>query len=90
MAHYAQGWEILTGKSPRLALGAIEKKAPHESTLFRIPDDVRQQGWEELDQLIAQLDECERSGRWPAQHEDETDLLLPSWLQYEQAEEDAA
>jgi hypothetical protein len=86
MAHYAQGYEILTGKRPRLVLGAIEKKAPHESAVYRVTDDVLQQGWEELDQLVLQLDECERSGRWPAQHEDETDLLLPAWLQYEQAD----
>lgn len=76
---YAQGYEALTGKRPRVLIGALDSKPPHESAVYRVTEDVLLQGIEELDNLVAKLDECEKSGEWPGEYAEETDLLLPSW-----------
>lgn len=82
MAHYSEGYEMLTGIKPICKLGAIEKNEPHESVLFRITDDVLWQGLEDRRNLINQILECEKTNRWPAQYEEETDLFLPAWAMY--------
>jgi hypothetical protein len=79
MAHYWAGYKILTGVEPTVILGAIDSKAPHESAVYRVTRDVLLQGLEELDNLIARLDDCEKANSWPGEYEVETDLLLPTW-----------
>lgn len=81
-ALYSQGYEILTGHKPSFRIGAMESKAPHESAVYRVTEDVIKQGWDELDHLVGRITACEKSGKWPAEHEQETDLLLPAWSQY--------
>jgi hypothetical protein len=80
MALYWRGYKAITGDDCKMKLGAIESKAPHESTVFRITSDVLLQGLEELDTLIRRVDECEQLDAWPAEHEEETDLMLPAWV----------
>jgi hypothetical protein len=79
MAMYWSGYKTLMGHEPHMKLLAIESKPPYESTVFRITKDVILQGLEELAEILKKLDECERTNTWPAAHEDETDLILPSW-----------
>ena len=67
------------GVEPYLKLGAIESKAPHESAVYRVTSDVRLQGLEELDALLKIEAECRKNNHWPAEMEEESDLLLPSW-----------
>lgn len=81
-ALYMEGYQTLTGLLPKFRIGAIEKVAPFESVTFRITPDVFAQGWDELHSLIRKIEECEKSGDWPAEHPEETDLLLPAWTQY--------
>jgi hypothetical protein len=79
MAMYWNAYQIITGKDAHLKLLAIESKPPHESTVFRVTKDVILQGLQELQELMTKLAECERNDYWPAEHEDETDLMLPAW-----------
>jgi len=79
MAIQYQGYLAVTGTAPQMRLGAVESKAPHESAVYRLTHDVIMQGIEDLDILVAKLDECEKVGKWPAEFDQETDLLLPSW-----------
>jgi len=37
--------------------------------------------------LVSRLDDCEKSNYWPAEHEIETDLLLPTWAMDSSEEE---
>lgn len=76
---YAQGYEVLTGNRPKVLMGALDSKAPHESAVYRVTEDVLLQGIEELDILVEKLGECEKSGEWPGEYQEETDLLLPAW-----------
>jgi exodeoxyribonuclease VIII len=94
IAHYAEGYEVLTGHKPTCRIGAIEKNPPHESTVYRITDDVLIQGKEELERLVERITACEyaeaelvkkklpASRAWPAEVIEETDLMLPTWAQY--------
>lgn len=79
MAIQWMGVKACFGVDAHLKLGAIESKAPHESAVYRVTSDVRLQGIEELDALVKILDECEKTNKWPAEMEDESDLLLPTW-----------
>ena len=79
MAIQFMGFKELTGIEPKMRLGAIDSKAPHESAVYRLTTDVILQGLEELGFLVEKLDECEKTGLWPAEQNEETDLILPSW-----------
>ena len=87
-AIYSSGYFAITGHKPHVKLLAIESKAPFESAVYRITSDVILQGLEELDVLLKMLDECEKSGTWPAEEEEETDLLLPTWATSTEQRED--
>lgn len=84
MALYWNGYKAVTGREPKMRLGAIDSKAPYESATYRITKDVILQGLQELDELLATLRGCEDADFWPAAHDEETDLLLPAWLGMEQ------
>jgi hypothetical protein len=79
MAIYWSGYKAITGEAPKLKIGAIESKAPHESAVYRITPDVLLQGLEELAELLQQLRECEKTDTWPPANQEESDLILPSW-----------
>ena len=79
MALYWQGYKALTGKDAKLVIGAVESKAPHESAVYRITSDVLLQGLEDMDVLIRRLEECERTGLWPAAEPEELELTLPGY-----------
>ena len=79
MAMYWSGYRALTGHEPKMKLLAIEKKPPYESVVYRVTKDVIVQGLEEWQNLERQIEVCEDANRWPAEYEDETDLLIPSW-----------
>jgi exodeoxyribonuclease VIII len=78
-AMYWSGYKILTGTAPKQKIVAVESKAPHESAVYRIPPDVRLQGLEDLQALLDKLAYCEKTNTWPAEMEEESDLVLPSY-----------
>jgi len=84
MAIQWYGYKELTGIEPKMRMGAIDSKPPHESAVYRLTKDVLLQGIEELDLLVEKLDACEKSGVWPAEQDEETDLILPSWATAEE------
>jgi hypothetical protein len=87
MAMYWSGYQAITGEDPKLILGAIESKAPHESAVYRVTTDVILQGLEDLGALLTKLAACEESGCWPAAEPEEIELSLPSYA-YPQESDD--
>lgn len=87
MALYWNGYKTLTGKEPRMKLGAVESKAPHESAVYSITQDVLLQGFDDLDALLRKLAECEATNTWPAAEPEETELTLPSYAFTEQSDD---
>lgn len=86
-ALYADAWEALTGQAPAFVVIAVESKAPHEPAVFRVPDDVLEQGRDDYRRLIATLDECATTNHWPPMSEAEQELTLPSYA-YGTADDD--
>jgi len=90
MAIQHMGVMALLDTDASMKLGAIESKAPHESAVYRIPKDVLLQGKEELDEVIKVLVECEKTGTWPADQPEESDLQLPTRATSTDNDEDLA
>jgi len=80
MSIYWSGYLTLTGHMAHPKLLAIDSKAPYESAVYRVTSDVLLQGADERDELLAMLDKCEETNTWPAELDEETDLMLPTWL----------
>lgn len=79
-AFYYDGYEFITGRQARMVEIVVETAPPHAVVVYRIPDDVIQQGRDEYLVLLDQLDECERTGSWPGPSTQEEYLTLPSWV----------
>lgn len=79
-AFYFDGYEFITGRQARMVEIVVENTPPHAVVVYRIPDDVIQQGRDEYLVLLDQLDECERTGQWPGPSTEEQYLTLPSWV----------
>jgi hypothetical protein len=78
-ALYWEGYKILTGAVPRQKIIAFESRAPYEGAVYRLTPDVRLQGLEDLHGLLDRLAHCEKTNTWPAEMEEESDLILPSY-----------
>jgi hypothetical protein len=79
-AFYYDGYEFITGRQARMVEIVVENAPPYAVVVYRIPDDVIQQGRDEYLVLLDQLDECERAGSWPGPSTQEEYLTLPSWV----------
>lgn len=78
-AIYVSGLQALTGDRPKFKFLAIESKPPYEAAVYRATPDVLTQGGVDLDEILRKLTECERTGNWPPEQEEETDLILPTY-----------
>jgi hypothetical protein len=78
-AIYVSGYQALTGDRPKFKFLAIDSKPPYESAVYRATPDVILQGGEDWLALMHKLDECEASGNWPPEQDEETDLILPNY-----------
>lgn len=79
-AYYYDGYEFITGRQARMVEIVVESAPPYPVVVYRIPDDVIQQGRDEYLVLLDQLEECERSNTWPGPATGELFLTLPSWV----------
>ena len=87
-AWYADGYAALRGTIPSMVEIVVESAAPHAVVVYRIPDDVLEQGRAEYMALLRLLDECVIAERWPGPAGDAVvDFCLPAWA-YERAGED--
>ena len=79
LAYYHDGVEAITGDRPRVVVIVVESDEPHAVAVYHVPDDVIEQGREEYLQLLATLEECERTDAWPGPVPLEETLSLPTW-----------
>jgi exodeoxyribonuclease VIII len=78
-ALYSDGYFTLTGQLPKMVTVAVDNKAPYETCVYRIPEDVLMQGDRILDGWMATLDKCEKTNTWPIASEGEVTLSLPAY-----------
>lgn len=69
---------------------AVEKKAPHAVAVYRLNDDVVEQGWHDAEKLLHQYAECQTSGNWPGYSEDVQEIGLPNYAWRELLDTDSA
>lgn len=79
-AYYHDGYEFIMKRPARMVEIVVENTPPYAVVVYRIPDDIIQQGRDEYLVLLDQLDECERKGQWPGPSIGEQFLTLPSWV----------
>lgn len=80
-AYYFDGYVATRGgEVPRMVEIVVEAAAPHAVAVYRIPDDIIEQGREEYWEAVKRLNECEASGVWPGPEPKEEFLSLPSWV----------
>ncbi len=79
-AFYYDGYSTITGKEPRVVELVVESSPPHDTVAYVIPAEVLEVGREEYRALLAKLEACERSKRWPGRAENEVAFALPAYL----------
>lgn len=86
-AFYFDGFVALTGNEPAMKEIVVESDAPHDVTVYDIPQDVIEQGRADYQALLVTLVQCEREDHWPgsaAGHE--LTFTLPTYA-YEKMED---
>lgn len=78
-AFYVDGHEAETGVRLPFVFVAVEAVAPFVVQVYRVPDEVIEQGRERYTQLLAHLNVCRKDASWPGYGESEMELELPSW-----------
>lgn len=79
-AFYLDLYKAITSHpNPKVVEIVVESEPPHAVTVYVIPDDVLQLGFDEYTTLLAKLDECERADQWPGPSAGEHALALPSY-----------
>lgn len=80
-AWYYDGYKAITGHTaPGVVEIVVEAEAPHAVVVYEIPDEVLQQGYDEFNELLEKLDECERAKSWPGPAPGIQTLSLPQWV----------
>lgn len=78
-AFYEDAYTFTKGERPRSVEIVVEVEPPHAVAVYRIPDDVIEQGREEYWAAVKLLAECEATNTWPGPEPKEEFLSLPSW-----------
>jgi len=78
MAHYQEGWRILTGTSAQCWLVAVEPKPPHAVMAAPLSDDALSEGHAARSRLLDSLEACTVCNEWPARPNPKA-WNLPNW-----------
>lgn len=90
-AYYSDGYEEVTGKSPRNVVIAVESSPPHDVVTYIVPEEVAEIGRDSYRQLLELHKACAASGEWPGQGGNEEKVLsLPRWAVPEEEGDDMA
>lgn len=78
-AWYADGYEKITGKIPRVIEIVVESAPPFAVATYLIDKDILLQGRDNYQELLKVLADCEATDTWPGPEQGEQILTLPSW-----------
>ncbi len=82
-AYYHDGFKAIRGVEPRLIEIVVESEPPHAVAVYRIENDLIEQGREEYWEAAKILAECEANDSWPGPVPGEEALTLPSWAYHQ-------
>lgn len=80
---YSRGIGAATGRKPEdvpFLLIAVESDAPHDVSVFEPCPESRHAAREEVDRLLDQLAECERTKKWPGRYTGTQLLKAPAYV----------
>lgn len=79
-AFYQDGYQAITGVTPKLREIVVESAPPYDVVVYEIPEDVISQGRAEYEALLRVLIECESKQEWLGWANGlEQVLSLPTW-----------
>lgn len=85
-AHYMRGAQLL-GLAPQWFVFVVaEKEPPYGVAVYHLAEEALQAGSEELQALLVQWAQCERSGQWPSYPAEVQAITLPpyAWRQLDE------
>jgi hypothetical protein len=88
-AFYLRGFNAVNVPVRHFTIIAVEKKPPHEVGIYRLVDSAIEAGAEQINDLLAQYQQCVGSGVWPGYPDEILDIALPTWA-WNQIELEAA
>lgn len=77
-AMYHDGFLKKTGRKPQMMEIVLESKAPHDSVIYRVTEQVLDVGRALFRKYITRLAECRDKNEWPG-YGDVLDVELPAW-----------
>ena len=81
MAMYVNAITEGLGWAPnKVKIVVVEKDAPHEVSIFDVPEDALNVAAEEVASLLRMVKTCRESGTWPGRYLDEQPLALPAYI----------
>lgn len=87
-AYYLDGYHAITGRMAKVVEIVVESAAPYAVAVYVIPAEVIELGRGTYLDLLAKLDECESTARWPGPVEGEVVLEIPRWAYRDDTEDD--
>ena len=78
-ALYSEGHAQITGERLPFWAIVVEKSAPHDVVVYRVPETLLEEAWKVAWSLLDRVRECTDSGVWPGVAEGALELTLPEW-----------
>jgi hypothetical protein len=79
-AFYLDGYQAITGKTPKLKEIVVESAPPYDVVVYDIPEDIILQGRSEYEGLLRHLVDCRARNEWLGYAQgSEQVLTLPTW-----------
>lgn len=72
---YGLGWA-----PNRVKIIAVEKDAPHEVSIFDVPQEAIDAAAEEVSDLLRMVKACRQTNTWPGRYLEEQQLQLPAYI----------
>ena len=89
LAFYADGYQAITGKTPRMVVVAVESVEPYDAVTYIVPEEVLEIGRDAYRELLIKFKQCTESDEWPGQGGNEEKILqLPRWAVPEEESDD--
>jgi hypothetical protein len=82
-AYYHDAFKAIRGIAPHSIEIVVESEPPHAVAVYRIENDLIEQGREEYWEAAKVLAECEARDEWPGPVPGEEALSLPSWAYHQ-------
>lgn len=81
MAMYRNAITYGLGWAPnKVKIVVVEKDAPHEVSIFDVPEDALDAAAEEVADLLRRVQVCRQTNTWPGRYLEEQPLALPAYI----------